>query len=138
MSKSKEEISIFKNYLSVAKPYKGGKAIGEIKTSKDKIYKLSSNENPIGASPKALEAIKNNLEQLHIYPDRTDDRLQKALQKFYNNELDAKQFIGASSGSEIIDHVVRAFAGDGLEVIVSNPTFSPYNYVFDLEWIKGY
>jgi histidinol-phosphate aminotransferase len=126
MPDQKEKISFFKKYLTVAEPYKGGKALNEIKTNKDKVYKLSSNENPIGASPKAMEAIKNNLENLHLYPDRTDKRFQAALQKFYNNELDEKQFIAASSGSEIIDHVVRAFAGPGLEVIVSNPAFSPY------------
>lgn len=126
MPDQKDKISFFKEYLAVATPYKGGKAMNEIKTKKDKIYKLSSNENPIGASPKALEAIKNNLDNLHIYPDRTDKRLQKALQHFYNDAIDAEQFIGASSGSEIIDHIARAFVGEGLEVIVSNPAFSPY------------
>ena len=126
MPDQKEKISFFKKYLTVAEPYKGGKAIDEVKTKKDKIYKLSSNENPIGTSPKALEAIKNNLRNLHLYPDRTDKRLQKALQKYYNDQMDYKQFIGASSGSEVIDHIVRAFAGEGLEVIVSNPAFSPY------------
>jgi len=126
MSEQKEKISLFKEYLAVAKPYKGGKAIGEIKTRKEKIYKLSSNENPIGASPKAMEAIKANLANLHVYPDRTDGRLQTALKKFYNDAIDESQFIGASSGSEVIDHIVRAFAGEGREVIVSNPAFSPY------------
>ena len=126
MPDQKDKISFFKEYLAVAEPYKGGKSISEIKTKKDKIYKLSSNENPIGASPKAMEAIKNNLDNLHIYPDRTDQRLQKALKAFYKDAIDERQFIGASSGSEIIDHVVRAFAGEGLEVIVSNPAFKPY------------
>lgn len=126
MSDQQEKISFYKKYLTVAEPYKGGKSVNEIISKKNKIYKLSSNENPIGASPKALEAIKNNLENLHLYPDRTDKRLQTALRKYYNNELDENQFIGASSGSEIIDHIVRAFAGEGLEVIVSNPAFSPY------------
>lgn len=126
MPEPKEKITLFKEYLSVAEPYKGGKSIQEIKTYKDKIYKLSSNENPIGTSPKAMEAIQRNLKNLHIYPDRTDKRLQEALKEFYNNELDANQFIGASSGSEIIDHIVRAFAGEGREVIVSNPAFKPY------------
>ncbi len=126
MSEPTDKISFFKEYLAVAEPYKGGKAISEIKTKKDKIYKLSSNENPIGASPKAMAAIRENLKNLHLYPDRTDQRLQTALRQFYNNELEADQFIGASSGSEIIDHIIRAFAGEGREVIVSNPTFKPY------------
>jgi len=77
MPTKKTKIDIFKPYLNVSKPYKGGKATSEIKTKKRKIYKLSSNENPIGTSPKVLEAIKNAIENLHIYPDRTDARLRK-------------------------------------------------------------
>lgn len=127
MSESKAPISIFKDYLTVAEPYKGGKAINEIKTNKEKIYKLSSNENPIGASPKAVEAIKAHLDSLHIYPDRTDKRLRAALYDFYDGAIDESQFIGASSGSEIIDHIVRAFVGEGKEVIISNPSFKPYD-----------
>lgn len=127
MSVQKTTISFFKDYLEVVEPYKGGKAINEIASSQKKIYKLSSNENPIGASPKAVEAIRNHLSNLHIYPDRTDRRLRLALQDFYDRALDESQFIGASSGSEIIDHITRAFAGVGFEVIVSNPCFKPYD-----------
>ncbi len=127
MTDQNKPVSLFKDYLEVAEPYKGGKTIDEIKTNKSKIYKLSSNENPIGASPKAVEAIKNHLENLHIYPDRTDKRLRSALYNFYEEAIDESQFIGASSGSEIIDHIARAFAGVGCEVIVSNPCFKPYD-----------
>jgi histidinol-phosphate aminotransferase len=127
MSTTKTSISFFKDYLEVAEPYRGGKAIDEIKSNKEKIYKLSSNENPIGASPKAVAAIKAHLNNLHIYPDRTDRRLRRALYNFYDGALEESQFIGASSGSEIIDHIVRAFAGVGFEVIISNPCFKPYD-----------
>lgn len=127
MTDENKPVSLFKDYLEIAEPYKGGKAIDEIKTNKSKIYKLSSNENPIGASPKAVEAIKKHLENLHIYPDRTDKRLRSALYNFYDQAIDESQFIGASSGSEIIDHIARAFAGEGCEVIVSNPCFKPYD-----------
>ncbi len=121
-----KEISIFKKHLQGAPAYKGGKTMDEIKSKKKKIYKLSSNENAIGVSPKALEAVRSHAKDLHIYPDRTDARLRTALSKFYKNELTENQFVGAGSGSEIIDLIIRAFAGEGLEIIVSNPCFSPY------------
>lgn len=130
--KKKKKISIFKEYLQVSDPYVGGKSLSEIKTKKKKIYKLSSNENPIGVSPKALEAIKKHTQNLHLYPERTDKPLRAALAKFYNHQLDENQFVGAGSGSEIIDLIVRAFAGEGLECIISNPCFKPY--IMFSEW----
>lgn len=126
MQQTKEHISIFKPWLKVAVPYTGGKSKNEIPAAVDKIYKLSSNENPIGASPKAMQAIRRSLHNLHEYPDRTDQRLRAALSEYYGGQLEERQFIATSSGSEILEHTIRAFAGPGLEVIVSNPCFLPY------------
>lgn len=126
MSKENKSTSIFKPYLLKSAGYQGGKAISEIKTQLDKIYKLSSNENPIGASPKARKALEDSITNMHIYPDRTGIRLQKALKAFYNGVLTTDQFVAANSGSEIIELIVRAFLGEGLECIISNPCFIPY------------
>ncbi len=117
--------SLFKPYLTVKNGYKGGKGISS-KKENQKTYKLSSNENPIGTSPLALEAIKNALTDLHLYPDTTDIRLREELVKSYNNQLDIDQFICAASGSELIDLIIRAFIREGDEVIVSTPCFVPY------------
>jgi histidinol-phosphate aminotransferase len=117
---------IFKPYLLKTAEYKGGKGVNEITTKADRIYKLSSNENPIGSSPKALEAIKKSAENLHIYPDRTGDALQDALADFYNNELTPSHFVPTNSGSETIEFIARGFLNEGLECIVSNPSFMPY------------
>ncbi|MFI1773317.1 histidinol-phosphate transaminase [Thalassobellus citreus] len=122
---SKSIKSLFKPHLTVKDGYKGGKGIST-KKDNQKTYKLSSNENPIGASPLALEAVKNGLTDLHLYPDTTDIRLREALVKSYNNQLDVDQFICASSGSELIDLIIRAFINEGDEVIVSTPCFVPY------------
>ena len=133
--KNQKEISIFKKYLQVAEPYVGGKTMDEIKSKKDKIYKLSSNENPLGVSPKALKAVQKHSHDFHIYPDRTDKRLREALADFYKDELTENQFIGTPSGSEIIDLIIRAFVKEGTEVIVSNPCFKPYTMF--ATWIGG-
>jgi len=116
--------SIFKAHLEPKEVYKGGK---NIPPSNKKIYKLSSNENPLGASPKAVKAIKAALDHIDLYPDQTDIRLREALVKDFDEQLTADQFLCGNSGSEILDIILRAFINEGDEVIYSNPCFLPYS-----------
>lgn len=116
--------SIFKSYLEPKEVYKGGK---NIPTSDKKIYKLSSNENPLGASPKAVAALIKAAEHIDLYPDQTDIRLREALVEDFDGQLTAEQFICGNSGSELIDMLLRAFIDEGDEVIYSNPCFLPYS-----------
>ena len=121
-----KNISLFKSYLDTDAPaYKGGKSKDEINFD-GPIYKLSSNENPIGASPKAIAAMQANMNNLFEYPDNTDLRLRTALSNFYKNELTPDQFVTANSGVGIIELIVHAFLGEGLECIACNPAFLPY------------
>lgn len=123
---SSTKIDIYKSYLKVNNPYKGGKTLAEIKSQSQKLYKLSSNENPIGASPKAIAAVQTAAHNLHRYPDRTDARLRTALADYYDNELKENQFVVANSGSETLELIIRAFMSEGHECIISNPTFLVY------------
>jgi histidinol-phosphate aminotransferase len=116
--------SIFKPHLVPKEVYKGGK---NIPASLKKIYKLSSNENPLGASPKALAAMKAALDKIDVYPDQTDIRLREALAQDFEGLLAADQFLCGNSGSEVIDIILRAFLNEGDEVIFSNPCFLPYS-----------
>lgn len=117
----------FKSYLQVKSNYKGGKSLSEVDTSKGKIYKLSSNENQLGSSPKAIAAIKKHIDSLSEYPDRTDDRLVNALERYYKGQLKADQFLTTNSGVANIDLIIRAFMEEGSECIFSNPAFGPYH-----------
>lgn len=119
------ENSIFKPYLLNAATYKGGKTKSEIKPGAD-LIKLSSNENLLGPSPKAIEAIKASLASLNEYPDGNAARLVKSIVEYSNGQLTAEQVVCANSGSECIEMIIRAFMDDGLECIVSTPTFMPY------------
>ncbi|MDT0605703.1 histidinol-phosphate transaminase [Croceitalea rosinachiae] len=116
--------SIFKSCLEPKEVYKGGK---NIPASNKKLYKLSSNENPLGASPKAVAAIKKAAENIDLYPDQTDIRLREALVQDFDGQLAADQFICGNSGSELIDMLLRAFINENDEVIYSNPCFLPYS-----------
>ena len=117
---------LFKPYLQNGGTYKGGKTLSELNTDR-KIYKLSSNEHPVGPSPKAVAAVKKAANNFHIYPDRNGARLQTALSDFYKNEIPAGQFFTGNSGSEILDFIIRGFLGEGLEAIICNPAFGIYN-----------
>ena len=59
-----------RNILEVT-PYIPGKPIEEVKRELglSKVIKLASNENALGPSPKAMQAIKEHLSQIHLYPD---------------------------------------------------------------------
>lgn len=114
----------FKTHLVPRMKYEGGKGAPE--GGEREIVKLSSNENPLGPSPKAVGALTAAIPRLNRYPDQTDVRLREALGRFYDGRLDPTQFIGAPSGSELIDLLLRAFVRSGDEVIISNPSFLPY------------
>jgi len=115
----------FKPYLTVKKSYKGGKSKSSVMSDK-KVFKLSSNENPLGTSPKVIAAIVSAAQDLHIYPDRTDKALCQALAKDFDHALSPAQFMASNSGSDVIEMILRAFVNIGDEVIVSNPCFVPY------------
>lgn len=115
----------FKHYILEDSTYKGGgKKIVMPKGST--VHKLSSNENPLGYSPKVKEALKNSLDDLSMYPDNTDIRLRQALVADFDGVLKADNFITANSGSEIIDMISKAFLNENDEIIVSQPCFLPY------------
>lgn len=119
---------MYKKHILDTIPYKVGatKAESKNKNENQKIYKLSSNENFLGPSPKALEAIQESLNELSEYHHRDDSVLKKALVDHYDNGIEANQYITANSGVEIIDIICRGFLDADSEVIVSSPTFKAY------------
>jgi histidinol-phosphate aminotransferase len=119
---------LFKPFIHDTAPHKGGATRHEnVKgVQGDKVIKLSSNENLLGSSPKALEAIQRNIFRLNEYAYHGDEPLRNALSEKFNNEVSAEQFITANSGMELLELIVRGFLDPGLEFIVSTPTFRAY------------
>lgn len=114
----------FKSYFTEDNSYRGGKS-GD-PTKYEKIHKLSSNENPLGCSPKVHKIIAEQHQSVSSYPDATDLQLREALAKHYTGKLQVNQFICGNGGSEIIDWIIKGFVSVGDEVIVSSPFFVPY------------
>lgn len=72
--------------LREIRPYKPGKPIEELARElgiKGEIIKLASNENPLGPSPKAIKALREDLSEAHLYPDDHAFLLKRALAERY-------------------------------------------------------
>ena len=69
------------------KPYVPGKPIEEVKRELglDDIIKMASNENPLGSSPKAIEAVGRILGNMHLYPDANCFQLKKTTGRSYRD-----------------------------------------------------
>jgi len=102
-------------------PYVGGEAdIPGIA----KPVKLSSNENPLGPSPKAMAAFREAAVELHRYPDGGAERLREGISRRFGL---AKESIVCGNGSdELIALLTRAYAGLGDEVLFSRHGFLMY------------
>jgi len=118
-------MDIFDKHIAASKNYVGGKSAEEVGGGR-KMYKMSSNENALGISPKAVQAAKDAAENLFIYPDGTPIRLATAIAESYDNQIDPTQVIISDSGSSVIEIITRGFLKEGDEYIVTNPTFQLY------------
>ena len=102
------------------KPYIGGEA----KAPTDRLYRLASNENPLGPSPKAMEAYRAASGSLHRYPDGTAMLLREAIAARYGLPVDG--IVCGAGSNEILSLLLRAYAGPGDEVIYSRYGFLMY------------
>jgi histidinol-phosphate aminotransferase len=109
-------------------PYSPGKPIWEVQRELglQEVIKLASNENPLGPSPKALEAIAKALPELHRYPDADAAKLKQVIAEVF--KVEAKQLIVTNGGDELITLVSEAFLDVGDEVVVPEPSFSEYTF----------
>jgi histidinol-phosphate aminotransferase len=94
------------------------------------ILKLASNENPLGPSPAALEALKAWLPQAHLYPDGNAFYLKQRMASKLG--LGADHLILGNGSNEILELVGHALLGAGTEVVVSQYCFAVYPIVTHL------
>ncbi|PIB25834.1 histidinol-phosphate transaminase [Amylibacter kogurei] len=90
----------------------------------ENVVKLSSNENPLGPSPKAIAAYREESKYLNIYPSSDHSNLRDAIAHVHG--LDAKRIICGNGSDEIITFLTQAFAGEGDEVVFTEHGFLMY------------
>jgi histidinol-phosphate aminotransferase len=89
-----------------------------------KAIKLSSNETPLGPSPKAMAAYKAAAEHLDRYPDGASTALRQAIARQYG--LDPERIVCGAGSDELINLLAHAYVGPGDEVIHSAHGFLIY------------
>ena len=86
--------------------------------------KLSSNENPFGPSPKAVEAMAGALANMHRYPSTDHADLRAAIAEVHG--LEAERIICGVGSDEVLNLIAQAYAGPGDEVLFTEHGFSLY------------
>jgi len=118
--------SIFRNELAAFRPYVQGKPIEAVRREYglDRIEKLASNENQFGPSPKAVEAIRNELGELIFYPESYPFDLMRELTEALG--IKQEQLVVGSGGEGLLWQIALAFINEGDEIVVADPTFDVY------------
>jgi histidinol-phosphate aminotransferase len=88
------------------------------------LVKLSSNENPLGASPKAIEAMRAIVGKANRYPDASSHDLREAIAALHGIEAD--RIVCGTGSDEILQCIALAYAGPGDEVLYVRHGFMVY------------
>ncbi len=113
-------------YIRAIAPYQPGKPISELERELGitGIVKLASNENPLGASPKAVAAARAALDEIGVYPDGNGFALKDALVKRYGVAQD--QVVLGNGSNDLLELSARAFLTVGDRVVYSDHAFAVY------------
>ncbi|MEX1057624.1 MAG: histidinol-phosphate transaminase [Natronospirillum sp.] len=110
-------------------PYVPGKPVEELQRELglERIVKLASNENPLGASPAVAGALQRVWSDVSRYPDGNGYALKKSLAQHLKVESD--QITVGNGSNDVLEMLARAFVSDGDEVVFSQHAFAVYPIV---------
>lgn len=114
------------SYIRAIAPYQPGKPISELERELglNDIVKLASNENPLGASPKALAAAHAALDEISLYPDGNGFALKSALVARYGVALN--QIVLGNGSNDLLELAAHAFLTVGDKAVYSDHAFAVY------------
>lgn len=112
--------------LQTLQPYPAGKPIEEVqrKYGLETVIKMASNENPLGPSPKAIDAVRQALTESNRYPDANGYLLRTALSKKFNIPLE--HLIIGNGSDELVLFIALTYLGPQDQIIVSDKAFIRY------------
>jgi len=115
-----------KKSIERIRPYVPGKGISEIAKrfgfKESEVIKLASNENPYGTSPEVIQKIRENAQNVHLYPEPSD--VSTLLSEYVG--VDEECIITTPGMDGLIDYTLRAYISEGDSVLITSPTFSYY------------
>jgi histidinol-phosphate aminotransferase len=115
------------DYILSLKPYVAGKPLEELKREYgiEDAVKLASNENPLGPSPKALDAIRGGIEKLHRYPNGGGYDLCERISRRF--KVRHENIVLGNGSDDIISMLARVLLQPGDEAVLPQPSFLFYD-----------
>ncbi|MDT8363918.1 MAG: histidinol-phosphate transaminase [Nitrosomonas sp.] len=115
-------------YIRAIQPYHPGKPISELVRelgiNKDDVIKLASNENPLGTSPMAREAMIQALNEASRYPDGSGFELKAALSEYLG--VSTEQIVLGNGSNDVLELAARIFLRPGASAVYSQYAFAIY------------
>lgn len=124
--------TVWRPVLDRLVPYDAGKPLDVLarELGIDRLIRLSANENPVGPSPRVVEAITREATRIHLYPDGGSMRLREALAARLG--VGTEQIVTGNGADELLSLVAWAAVEPGDEVVVPLPSFEPYTTVVEV------
>jgi histidinol-phosphate aminotransferase len=117
-------------WVTRIRPYPPGKPIEEVERELGHTaVKLASNENPLGPSPRALEALRNSLDRANFYPDGGGYYLRQKLAEI--QQLEMSQIILGAGSTDLIELVAKTFLTAGDQGLTSQSAFYIYRLAIE-------
>ena len=114
------------DHIARLRPYVPGKPIEEVQRELglSDVIKLASNENPLGPSPRALEALAAAAGGVALYPEGSAPALRRAVSEAQN--MPENTLIFGNGSDEVLHLLALTFLQPGDEIVQGDPSFSMY------------
>jgi histidinol-phosphate aminotransferase len=122
-------------YIAALEAYRPGRSVEEVQREYglSHVVKLASNENPLGPSPLAIEAIRRSIDRLNLYPTAGLE-LRRVLAREF--EVKVENVIAGSGSEGIMANIMRTFPGDEDEVLTAAETFVSFRLLAQSRGIR--
>src|SRR5215831_8913044 len=117
---------IWRAAVEAVTPYEAGKPLEMLvaEFGLAELVRLSANENPLGASPRAIAAVRREAANIHLYPDGGSSALRDALA--HGLGISPEQIVVGNGADELITLIALAAFEPGDEIVMPHPSFEPY------------
>jgi len=118
--------NIWRRVLDDITPYQAGPSMEGLaaELGLPEVVRLSANENPLGPSPRVIDAITREAHHVHLYPDGGSTALREALA--HRLKVTPEQIVAGNGADELLALIAAAALEAGDEVVVPQPSFEPY------------
>ncbi|MFQ5897243.1 MAG: histidinol-phosphate transaminase [Candidatus Methylomirabilia bacterium] len=123
---------LWRSVLDEVTPYEAGPPLERLRAESgpSELIRLSANENPLGPSPRAIEAIVAEAARAHLYPDGGGTALRQALGRHLG--VPPEMILLGNGADEVLALIAWAAFESSNEVVIPHPSFEPYHGVVTL------